>query len=349
MAAFLDNCRFISTAGGTADWIYASAVGGCQSPAAAGAVDGRKYKFLAISGDLTQWEIAEGTYTAASGTFARTAVLYNSSGTGSATGQSGAGAKISFTAIPNVAIVGVKEDLISIEEANAFTSTQQGRARDNIAAFGAVKKQIFTSSGTYTSSANMLYCIIECWGGGGGGGGTASPGSTIGSGGAGGGAGSYSQKLATAATIGASQAVTLGAAGSAAAAGNNAGGAGGDTSVGTLCIGKGGSGGGGSVGSGDATPGAGGVAGTGDITATGQAGFSFPALVNSHGVGGAGGSSSMGSGGATTMSGATTATGNAATGKASGGAGGAAFNSGAATAGGAGTAGIVVITEFCSS
>jgi hypothetical protein len=139
MAAFLDNCRFIPAAGGTTDWVYASAVGGCQSPAAGGVVTGTKYKFLAISADLTQWEIAEGVCTITAGpvyTFARTNVLYNSAGTGSATGQTGGGGKITFTAAPNVAIVAVKEDLISVEEPNSFTTVQQVQARANIAATG---------------------------------------------------------------------------------------------------------------------------------------------------------------------------------------------------------------------
>ncbi|WP_441237490.1 hypothetical protein [Bradyrhizobium sp. 930_D9_N1_4] len=162
MAAFLNNCRFIPASGGTTDWVFASTVGGCQSPTLAGAVDGRKYKFLAISTDLTQWEIAEGSYTAASGTFARTTVLYNSSGSGAASGQSGAGAKINFTVAPNVAIVGVKEDLISIEETNAFTATQMAQARANI---GVTKKnylvnggmQISQENGTTASGSNIYY------------------------------------------------------------------------------------------------------------------------------------------------------------------------------------------------
>src|ERR1700754_1642377 len=151
MAAFLNNCRFIPTTGGTTDWVYASTVGGCQSPSFAGAVDGRKYKFLAISSDLTQWEIAEGTYTIASGTFARSTVLYNSSGSGAASGQSGAGAKISFTVAPNVAIVGVKEALVSIEEANAFTSAQMAQARANI---GVTKKNYLVNGGMQISQEN---------------------------------------------------------------------------------------------------------------------------------------------------------------------------------------------------
>lgn len=151
MAAFLNNCRFIPTAGTTTDWVYASTVGGCQSPALAGAIDGRKYKFIAISTDLTQWEIAEGAYTAASGTFARTTVLYNSSGSGTAAGQSGAGSKISFAAAPNVAIVGVKEDLISIEEANAFTAAQMAQARANI---GLMKRNYLINGGMMVSQEN---------------------------------------------------------------------------------------------------------------------------------------------------------------------------------------------------
>ncbi|EJN13429.1 hypothetical protein PMI42_03285 [Bradyrhizobium sp. YR681] len=166
MAAFLNNCRFIPAAGGTTDWVYASTVGGCQSPALAGAIDGRKYKFLAISSDLTQWEIAEGTYTAASGSFARATALYNSSGSGSAAGQSGAGAKINFTVAPNVAIVGVKEDLISVEEPNAFTSTQMAQARANL---GMTKKnylvnggmQISQENGTGAGSSNLYYPVDQ--------------------------------------------------------------------------------------------------------------------------------------------------------------------------------------------
>lgn len=167
MAAFLNNCRFIPAAGGTTDWVYSSAVGGSQSPALAGAVDGRKYKFLGISSDLTQWEIAEGAYIASSGTFARTTVLYNSSGTGSATGQSGAGTKINFTTAPNVAIVGIKEDLVSVEEANSFTASQRARARANI---DALKKNYVVNGammfsqekGATASTTNAAY-IVDQW------------------------------------------------------------------------------------------------------------------------------------------------------------------------------------------
>ena len=167
MAAFLNNCRFIPAGGGTTDWVYASTVGGCQSPALAGAIDGRRYKFLAISSDLTQWEIAEGTYTAASGTFARTTVLYNSSGSGAASGQSGAGNKISFTVAPNVAIVAVKEDLISVEESNAFSAAQMAQGRANL---GVTKKNYLVNGGMQISQENgtgagssSLYYPVDQW------------------------------------------------------------------------------------------------------------------------------------------------------------------------------------------
>jgi hypothetical protein len=135
MAAFLDLCRFIPTLGGTTDFVYASVVGGCQSPSAASAVNGVKYKCYAVSNDLSQWEVFEGAYNSSTGTFARTTVLFNSSGTGTVTpGQSGAGTKINFSTVPQVAVVAAAEDLIALEIANSFSAAQQSQARSNIAA-----------------------------------------------------------------------------------------------------------------------------------------------------------------------------------------------------------------------
>jgi hypothetical protein len=111
MSAFADLVRFVPTLGGTTDWVFSGAVGGCQSPAAAGAVNGVSYKVYAVSNDLTQWEVSTGIYSSASGTFPRTTVLYNSLGTGTAAGQSGAGTKISFSTVPQVSVVALAEDL----------------------------------------------------------------------------------------------------------------------------------------------------------------------------------------------------------------------------------------------
>lgn len=132
MAAFLDVCRFNPTAGGTGDWTYSSPVAGYQSPASANAANGRVYKFRAESLDLSQWELTEGAYNSSTGVFARSTVLYNSAGTGAL--QGGAGAKINFSTVPQVAIVALKEDLISIDEANSFSAAQQAQARSNIGA-----------------------------------------------------------------------------------------------------------------------------------------------------------------------------------------------------------------------
>jgi hypothetical protein len=123
MAAFLDGCRFNPAAGGTTDWTYSSAATGYLSPTQANIVNGTKYKYRAESLDLSQWEYGEGTYNTSTGVLARTAVLYSS-----ATSN----AKVNFSTVPQVAIVALKEDLISIEEANSFTSTQQAQARHNI-------------------------------------------------------------------------------------------------------------------------------------------------------------------------------------------------------------------------
>jgi hypothetical protein len=129
------------------------------------------------------------------------------------------------------------------------------------------------------------------------------------------------------------------------AAGAINGGNGGDTSVGTLCIAKGGSGGPGSS-SAPTQGGAGGVAGTGDVTSTGMPGLGQGVFNNVAANNPAvGGSSSVGGGG--NSSGAN-ATGAARTGRASGGQGATSFNNDGAFGGGAGTAGYVVITEFCN-
>jgi hypothetical protein len=102
--------------------------------------------------------------------------------------------------------------------------------------------QVFTASGTYTPNPLMSSCVIECVGGGAAGAGACSDNPGF-AGGGGGGSGAYSRKVATAAQVGASQAVTIGAGGVAPGASVatyiTAGPPGGDTSVGTLCKAKG--------------------------------------------------------------------------------------------------------------
>lgn len=216
-----------------------------------------------------------------------------------------------------------------------------------------VKSQVFTSSGTYTPSTGMLYCIIRCVGGGAGGGGAGSTTSAQVAAGGGGGAGAFGVLYATAAQIGASQTVTIGAKGTGGSAGNNAGNNGAQTSIGSLLTAGGGlAGGGGGAGNVCTTGagGAGGAAGTGTEANAGPAGDNGFGIYNGSfnvAKGGIGGSSSFGAGGKGGIVNTGQAAGSAANGYGSGG-GGAASGNGTSAAGGDGTDGVVVITEFCA-
>jgi hypothetical protein len=225
-----------------------------------------------------------------------------------------------------------------------------------------VKRQIFTASGTYTPSTGMLFAIVECVAGGGGGGGSSAPGGGVYDGGGGGGGGGYARLLATAATIGASKAVTVGAGGTAGAVGGGNGGTGGDSSVGTLCIAKGAGGGFGSTGSGGGAAGAGGGAGlgsTGDIQlpgCDGEPGMFIngpPVGFGSWGSSGGNAGFGYGMGGRTAYAQNGAGVGTSPAGQAGrqyggGGSGSICTNVATGNTGGAGAAGVVVITEFCS-
>ncbi len=126
LGPFVDLCRFLPTLGGTTDWVYSSAVSGCQSPAAANVLAGRQYWVYAISNDFTQWEISTGVNSGVT-TFPRTTVVSNSSGTGTAPGQTGAGTKINFSTVPQVAIVQPAE-YMAVGESYALGASVAGSA-----------------------------------------------------------------------------------------------------------------------------------------------------------------------------------------------------------------------------
>lgn len=208
-----------------------------------------------------------------------------------------------------------------------------------------ITQQIFTSSGTYTPTANMVKAIVECVGGGGGGGGALGSASTQSSGG-GGGSGGYSRVVVTAALIGISKTVTVGAGGTGGAAGFNPGTNGGDTSLGTLCIALGGAGGGG------ATPGTGGPGGDGGFPGTGtvkaegtDGGRGIGAsILTVDGISGYGAPSHFGGG----ARGVRSTAGLIGQNYGAGGSGGAVLAADTSLAGGNGSAGVVIITEFNS-
>lgn len=95
--------------------------------------------------------------------------------------------------------------------------------------------RVFSASGTYTPTPGMKNVRIRLVGGGGGSGGVGATASTQVVASSGGAAGSFAEGWLTAALIGASQSVTIGAGGTAGAT-YSAGGTGGDTSLGSLVI-----------------------------------------------------------------------------------------------------------------
>ena len=215
-----------------------------------------------------------------------------------------------------------------------------------------INVQTFTSSGTYTPTAGMLYCIIECVGGGGGGGGVAATSATTCAAASGGSGGSYARKFASAATIGASQVVTVDLGGTGGSAGNNSGSDGGSTSVGTICIATGGGGGTGCPASALVLipGGTGTTTGTGDIVIRGSDGGNSIAMF----IATPGGWVYPGSGGSSFFAGSVQGqpgTNNHNTGRSGynyggGGCGGENTPSQLAAGGGNGAPGIVIITEF---
>ena len=204
-----------------------------------------------------------------------------------------------------------------------------------------VKYQYITSSGTYTPSAGIIEAEVEIVGGGGG------SGYINGGGGlylasGGGGAGGYAKKKFTAAQIGASQTVTIGAGGAGGTSGPQVGGNGGASSFGVLISATGGAGGspGPNATNSTAQGGIGGSGSGGDINLNGDAG--------GYGLAGAGvgaGQALLGYGGRSMLSSNTqTGAGN----NYGGGAAGVASLVGAATNGNAGASGICIVKEYCS-
>ena len=229
---------------------------------------------------------------------------------------------------------------------NTVTITNTGITP--IGAFNAIKNQVFTTTGTYTPTANMVFASIQILGGGGAGGGCVITSNVQLSASSGGGAGEYAVGIFTAAAIGASKPVTIGAGGTAAS--GTTGGNGGTTSVGALITAFGGSGGRSGPASSNysfAIAGAGGTGGAGgDYRTPGMVadtGWAFYVTgANNLGVGSNGANSQLGSGGINIGSG----TGGVASGFGAGGSGTALGPSDGPSSGGNGTPGIVIVTEY---
>lgn len=210
--------------------------------------------------------------------------------------------------------------------------------------------QSFTGNGTYTPTTGMKYCTVEAQGGGGGGAGCPLTGAAQVAAGGGGGGGGYARKTFSAATIGASQTVTIGT-GGAGGVGNAAGADGVDTTFGALLTAGKGSGGA-NAGAAVTTTVSGGAGGTGngDVNRSGTAGGpSFGTYIGTSPAisSGYGGSTALGGGGVSVSGTSTSSNGNTGANYGSGGSGAAnTDNQASARNGGVGAPGIVIVTEY---
>ena len=104
---FLDRCIFQANAGGIGDFVVDSAVIGYLTPALANGVNGATYRYVAQTfdrlGNVQQWEIGTGTYTAASVTLSRTTIVFSSNSNG----------KVNFIGAPQVLITYLAEDVVT--------------------------------------------------------------------------------------------------------------------------------------------------------------------------------------------------------------------------------------------
>lgn len=219
--------------------------------------------------------------------------------------------------------------------------------------FNSINIQVFTSTGVYTPTPQMAWCIIEAVGGGGGGGGALGNTSNH-SAGSGGSGSTYARSIFTAAQIGASQTVTIGAGGTGGSGAANAGN-GTNTTVGSLIQAEAGAGGAtqqaalaGSATLTGATPLTGSI---GTFLIAGGIGQNALLLASLGAFGGNGGASYFGTGGiGGAWTGATQAVAGL-PGQAFGAGGGGSIqrNEAANTTGGVGGPGVCIITEFIST
>lgn len=207
-----------------------------------------------------------------------------------------------------------------------------------------IVEKIFTADQDWTKPENLKYVVVEVLGGGGGSGGCETTGSGQGGSAGGGGAGGYSRKKILAASLGSTEAVTVGAAGAAGSVGANDGGDGGISSFGSHLQATGGEGGHGASASGGSsgyTGGTGGVGSNGDFNIYGGQG-TFGQQVS-------GVRSSKGNGGASYFGGGAGGTSFGAVAGQVPGSGAAGAQLGASTsqvAGAAGAAGLVIVREY---
>lgn len=241
----------------------------------------------------------------------------------------------------------------SSDNSTKAASTAMVQAALAALAIGGGAVQAFTTPGsaTYTPTHGMLFCVVEMVGGGGGGGGVGTGNLCLAAGG--GAAGAYSRAIFSAATIGASVSLTIGAAGTAGANTGGTGGTGGTSVFGALITGVAGGVGGGGANTGDGHGGAGigGTAGTGGIIniSGNSGGVGYPGASNIA-MSGNGANSPFGAGGNSVFEAAGgAAAGIAASGFGAGGSGAVSASASTGNLGGAATGGAIFVTEYLAA
>jgi hypothetical protein len=145
MAYNLDGVVFTAASGGTGSFTVSAAVTGYRTPVAAGAADGRTYRYRAQSNDLTQWEVGTATASSTGTVFSRTVLFSSTGGT------------VNFSNPPTVAITITAAELVAFDEASALTQAQKAMAMSNIGVVaGAVIGSMMNS---YTSNASLSNLI----------------------------------------------------------------------------------------------------------------------------------------------------------------------------------------------
>ena len=128
MASLALGVKFIPASAGAGSFVFAAAVLGYLTPAGAGMVDGKTYRYRAEN-PLTpsEWEWGSAVYTASSGTFTRV-VAFSSTG----------GAVVAFSGSPQVGIVFFPQDLAPINGyINGLTLSTAGASASFGVAVGA--------------------------------------------------------------------------------------------------------------------------------------------------------------------------------------------------------------------
>ena len=236
---------------------------------------------------------------------------------------------------------GTAGQVLTSNGASAFATFQ---AIGGGGSFTSINMQVKTTSGNYTPSANLSYAVIEVVGGGGNGGSGGSTGGGQSATGGGGGGGGYSRGVFSLADIHADSGWT----------GTDlpfvVGGAGGTSSVGSdplIQATGGGTGGSGVAAGAGGAGGAGGVGSLGSFNSNGNTGGDGGSTLAALSIGGASGSSVFGGGaGQQILPGNGIANGTAGSTYGAGGGGSANAGLGNSSTGGAGSAGVIIITEY---